>query len=37
MINNLLDADDADNADFFILLIAQPFKSVLSASSASKK
>ncbi len=24
MINNLLDADDTDDADFFILLIAQP-------------
>ena len=38
MINNLLDADDTDDADLFlILLIAQPFKSALSASSASLK
>jgi len=38
MINNLLDADDTDDADFFLsTFIAQLFKSALSASSASKK
>jgi len=38
MINNLLDADDTDNADLFLsTFIAQPFKSALSVSSVSKK
>ena len=27
MINNLLDADDTDDADLFLFFIAQPFKS----------
>ena len=38
MINNLLDADDTDDADLFLsTFIAQLFKSALSVSSASKR